>query len=52
MDGAEHFQDQINYGHVVALNKIIISLLASSHLLKFQYLCYLLTFEGIIVINL
>lgn len=39
--GAEHFQHQINYGHVVALNQIIIALLASLHLLKFQQLRYL-----------
>lgn len=34
MDGTEHFQHQIYYGHVVALNKIIISFLASPYLQK------------------
>lgn len=32
MDGTKKFQNQIYQGHIVALNEIIISLLASSHL--------------------
>lgn len=36
MGGTKQFQSQIYYGHIVALNKIIISLLALSHLLQLQ----------------
>lgn len=36
MGGAAQFQHQVYYGHVVALNKFIISLLVSPHFQQLQ----------------
>lgn len=36
MGRTKQFQSQVYYSHIVALNKVIISLLALSHLLQLQ----------------